>query len=89
MSRTEVGHAPYQRMLYQYSKLERDCHYIANVSWSNSLAYLEMRMILAKLFWKYDLCWMNTDDVDWERDTKGYTLWQKPELRCTFKARTA
>ena len=41
----------------------------------NSLAYLEMRMVLAKLFWKYDLAWFNGEEVDWERDTKGYTLW--------------
>ncbi|MCJ1379491.1 hypothetical protein MMC17_002592 [Xylographa soralifera] len=52
-----------------------------------NLAYLEMRMVLAKLFWKYDLCWLNSEDVDWERDTKGYTLWGKPELRCTFSIR--
>lgn len=52
-----------------------------------NLAYLEMRMVLAKLFWKYDLCWFNSEDVDWERDTRGYTLWEKPELRCTFRER--
>ena len=46
-----------------------------------SLAYLEMRMVLAKLFWQYDLEWFNGDEVDWERDSKGYTLWEKPDLR--------
>ena len=52
-----------------------------------SLAYLEMRMVLAMLVWKYDLDWVNTEEVDWERDNKGYTLWEKPELRCTFRER--
>jgi hypothetical protein len=40
-----------------------------------------MRMVLAKMFWKYDLEWFNCDEVDWERDSKGYTLWEKPSLR--------
>jgi hypothetical protein len=48
---------------------------------SLSLAYLEMRMVLAKLFWSYDITWFNQDEVVWERDTKGYTLWEKPDLR--------
>jgi cytochrome P450 len=47
----------------------------------HSLAYLEMRMVLAKLMWAYDITWFNGADVVWERDTKGYTLWEKPELR--------
>jgi hypothetical protein len=34
-----------------------------------------MRMVLAKLFWQYDLAWFNSDEIVWERDTKGYTLW--------------
>lgn len=52
-----------------------------------SLAYLEMRMVLARMFWKYDLSWFNCDEVDWERDTKGYTLWEKPKLRAAFSER--
>ncbi len=47
----------------------------------HSLAYLEMRMVLAKLMWAYDITWSNSAEVLWERDTKGYTLWEKPELR--------
>ncbi|CZR63028.1 related to isotrichodermin C-15 hydroxylase (cytochrome P-450 monooxygenase CYP65A1) [Phialocephala subalpina] len=54
-----------------------------------NLAYLEMRMVLAKLFWQYDLAWFNSDEVDWERDTKGYTLWEKPDLRVLLRDRLA
>ncbi|KAF8860170.1 cytochrome P450 [Acephala macrosclerotiorum] len=54
-----------------------------------NLAYLEMRMVLAKLFWQYDLAWLNSDEVDWERDTKGYTLWEKPDLRVLLRDRSA
>ena len=50
-----------------------------------SLAYLEMRMILAKMFWKYDIVWFNDDEINWERDSKGYTLWEKPNLRCMLR----
>jgi hypothetical protein len=48
-----------------------------------------MRMVLAKLFWQYDLVWFNSDEVEWERDTKGYTLWEKPDLRVLLRDRTA
>ncbi|CAL3971099.1 unnamed protein product [Diplocarpon coronariae] len=50
-----------------------------------NLAYLEMRMVLAKLFWQYDLAWFNSDEIDWERDSKGYTLWEKPDLRVLLR----
>ena len=53
-----------------------------------SLAYLEMCMILAKMLWKYDIVWFNGDEIDWERDTKGYTLWEKPKLRCIVQERS-
>ncbi|KAL8725680.1 MAG: hypothetical protein Q9181_006318 [Wetmoreana brouardii] len=52
-----------------------------------NLAYLEMRMVLARLFWRFDLSWFNAEEVDWERDSKGYTLWEKPGLRCEFRER--
>ncbi|KAL8705810.1 MAG: hypothetical protein Q9201_001097 [Fulgogasparrea decipioides] len=52
-----------------------------------NLANLEMRMVLARLFWRFDLSWFNAEEVDWERDSKGYTLWEKPALRCEFRER--
>jgi hypothetical protein len=42
-------------------------------------------MVLAKMFWQYDLAWFNSDEVDWERDSKGYTLWEKPVLRVMLR----
>ena len=44
-----------------------------------------MRMVLAKMFWQYDLAWFNSDEIDWERDTKGYTLWENPDLRVMLR----
>ncbi|CZR68634.1 uncharacterized protein PAC_18533 [Phialocephala subalpina] len=51
-----------------------------------NLAYLEMRMVLAKMFWQYDLAWFNSDKIDWERDSKCYTFWGNPDLRVLLRA---
>ncbi|KAK4184313.1 Isotrichodermin C-15 hydroxylase [Podospora australis] len=51
-----------------------------------NLAYLEMRMILAKFFWRYDIDWFD-ETIDWERDSMGYTVWKKPDLRILLKQR--
>jgi len=41
-------------------------------------------MVLAKLFWAYDIAWFDKE-LDWERDCKGYTLWEKPDLRVELR----
>ena len=48
-----------------------------------NLAYLEMRIILAKLVWLFE--WELLKDVDWEAETKMYVLWQKPELKVRYR----
>lgn len=51
-----------------------------------NLAYLESRVILAKMAWKYD--WeLVTKDVDWYRDSRLYLLWKKPDMRVRFHPR--
>ena len=49
-----------------------------------NLAYMEMRIILARLVWEFDWELLSTE-VDWERDNEVKTLWRKPELRVLFK----
>ena len=49
-----------------------------------NLAYLEMRIILARIVWEFDLE-LCSKDVEWERDIKLRMLWQKPELRVRFR----
>ncbi|KAF3760410.1 benzoate 4-monooxygenase cytochrome P450, partial [Cryphonectria parasitica EP155] len=44
-----------------------------------NLAWMEMRTVLAKLLWTYDLELVNTE-VDWHRDSSMLTLWRKPSL---------
>lgn len=50
-----------------------------------NLAYMEMRVVLAKLAWEFD--WeLKSKELVWERDSKLLTLWKKPEVRVEFKA---
>lgn len=51
-----------------------------------SLAWIEVSLVLCKLLWMYDLQLLN-NDVDWLRDSRMATLWQKPELRVRVKRR--
>ncbi|KAA8909875.1 benzoate 4-monooxygenase cytochrome P450 [Sphaerosporella brunnea] len=44
-----------------------------------SLGWMELRTILAKMHFKYDLELINKD-IDWHRDSEMHTLWKKPEL---------
>ncbi|KAI1121880.1 benzoate 4-monooxygenase cytochrome P450 [Nemania abortiva] len=44
-----------------------------------SLAWSEMRLILAKLIWVYDLELVNTR-LDWHGDSEMHTMWKKPDL---------
>ncbi|KAH0432722.1 hypothetical protein CcaCcLH18_06298 [Colletotrichum camelliae] len=51
-----------------------------------NLAYLESRVILAKMVWKYD--WeLVTKEIDWNRDIRLYLLWKKPDLKVRFRSR--
>ncbi|KAI9879763.1 MAG: hypothetical protein M1830_007205 [Pleopsidium flavum] len=45
-----------------------------------NLAWMELRSILAKLHFTYDLKLLN-DNLNWQRDSEMYTLWKKPELK--------
>lgn len=47
-----------------------------------NLAYLEMRLVIAKLVWNFDL--ENSTPGDW-RDQKIYMVWDKPPLMTKLK----
>ena len=51
---------------------------------SNSLAYAEMRLILAKIVYNFD---MTIDDGSrgWMDNQKAYNLWHKPALDIFMK----
>ncbi|KAL7930726.1 cytochrome P450 [Trichoderma chlorosporum] len=52
-----------------------------------NLAYAEMRLILAKVLWNFDLS-LHADSKDWLQRNLAYTVWQKPELYVHIKPRT-
>lgn len=51
-----------------------------------NLAYLEMRIILAKMVYHFD--WELVNNVDLFRDAKLFLLWKKPALVARFHPRT-
>ncbi|KAL8950140.1 MAG: hypothetical protein Q9222_003817 [Ikaeria aurantiellina] len=44
-----------------------------------NLAWMELRTILAKMHFKYDVKLLN-EELDWNRDSEMHTLWNKPNL---------
>ncbi|KAI1653684.1 cytochrome P450 monooxygenase [Daldinia decipiens] len=52
-----------------------------------NLAYAEMRLILARLVWNYDLSLVNEADRDWVKGQKMWVLWDKPALQIHLERR--
>jgi cytochrome P450 len=52
----------------------------------HSLGWLEMRTILAKIHYKYDLE-MVDKSLDWHAQSQMHTLWQKPIMKVLVKPR--
>ena len=48
---------------------------------------MELRTILAKLHFKYDLELVDKN-LDWQKESKMHTLWQKPQLFVKIKDRS-
>ncbi|KAF2661029.1 cytochrome P450 [Lophiostoma macrostomum CBS 122681] len=51
-----------------------------------NLAWIQINTVIAKVTYKYDLEWINRD-MNWHRDSRMYTLWEKPSLMVRVKAR--
>ena len=49
---------------------------------------MELRIILAKFYFKYDLN-LVPPDVDWQGQSKMHTLWKKPVLQVKLRNRVA
>ena len=58
--------------------------YSANVM--GSFALMEMNLLMAKIFWTYDLELVNKD-VNWLQEGKVHILWWKPKLFVRFHKR--
>ena len=53
-----------------------------------NLAYIEMRLILARLVWNFELQ-LAADSRDWVKDQSIYFFWDKPPLNVYLKPRRA
>ena len=51
----------------------------------SSLAYAEMRLILARLVWNFDV--RLADGLGWDDRSKSYLLWQKGSINAFLKPR--
>ncbi|KAH5479181.1 hypothetical protein HBI52_224610 [Parastagonospora nodorum] len=51
-----------------------------------NLAWIEMRTIVAKVIYAYDLKWLNPV-MDWHRESQMHILWHKPQLMVRVVAR--
>ncbi|TDZ61724.1 Cytochrome P450 monooxygenase BOT4 [Colletotrichum trifolii] len=51
-----------------------------------SLGWMELQTIMAKIIYQYDMKLVD-DQVDWHRDSRMHTLWEKPALMVRFKRR--
>lgn len=47
-------------------------------------AYMQARLIIAKLLWVFDMQMTNEDEVDWDRDLKLYAIWLRPKVQVRF-----
>ncbi|GME32624.1 uncharacterized protein LAJ45_07093 [Neofusicoccum parvum] len=52
-----------------------------------NFALMEMRLLLAKIHFLFDLEYVGRKNLDWDRDVMMWTLWKKPELMVKFKLR--
>ncbi|KAI1746168.1 cytochrome P450 [Xylaria scruposa] len=50
-----------------------------------NMGYLQARLVLAKMAWRLDWEHANAGEVDWERDTRLYAIWEKPPVLVRFK----
>lgn len=53
-----------------------------------SLAWAEMRTILARLFWNFEFEMLDTSR-DWEKQQRVFVLWSKPSLMVRLRVREA
>ncbi|KAJ5037690.1 cytochrome P450 monooxygenase-like protein, partial [Bipolaris maydis] len=51
-----------------------------------SLGWMELQTIMAKIIYRYDMEPID-DTVDWHRDSRMHTLWEKPPLMVQLKKR--
>ncbi|KEQ98176.1 hypothetical protein AUEXF2481DRAFT_72492 [Aureobasidium subglaciale EXF-2481] len=51
-----------------------------------NFAYVEMNLIMAKMYWKYDMILVD-NSLEWEEQSREHVMWTKPELFVRFEER--
>lgn len=46
--------------------------------------WMQCRLVVAKMLWKFDMELTNGDKIDWERDLKMYAIWSRPDIMVRF-----
>jgi hypothetical protein len=46
----------------------------------------QLRLYLAKVVWALDMELVPGQDIDFERDSRLYAMWQKPGVRMRFRS---
>lgn len=59
---------------------------IVTFAWLDSMAYAEMRLILAHILWNFDLELVDNSDT-WFTTQKTYLAWEKPPLMINIRER--
>lgn len=69
-----------------HHKLLIDLRGVANFASVLSLAYAEMRLILAKVIWNFSIR-LDPSSNHWLQENKAFILWDKPELNVYLEPR--
>ncbi|KAK3045564.1 hypothetical protein LTR09_012861 [Extremus antarcticus] len=59
----------------------------SRVCLGRNLAYMEMRIILSKIFWTYDFEIVDKS-LDWVASNRSFVFWEKPEMQIVFHPRS-
>lgn len=51
------------------------------------MAYVEMRLILARIMWNFDMEFADAEEKTWADRLMGFNLWNKPALRIKLTPR--
>lgn len=60
--------------------------YVLQANAIDSLGWMELRTVLAKLHYTYNLKLLD-EKLEWQAQSRMHTLWQKPRLMVEIRAR--
>jgi cytochrome P450 len=49
-----------------------------------NMGWMTSRVVIAKLIWHLDWELINSNEIDWERDTRLFTMWVRPKVMVKY-----